>query len=108
MTKIVSPNELHDMLHGDDDIVVIDVLSPEYFRKQHLPKAINIPLDHLEELVTELIEHHRKIVVYCYNSECQASVQAAQKLVEMGYEDVADLEVGIEGYKQAGFAVTTY
>lgn len=108
MVQEISPQELHDMLHGDDDLIIIDVLAPEYFRKQHIPKAINIPLEHIEELTTELAEHHRPIVVYCYNSECQASPQAAEKLLEMGYENVVDLEVGIEGYKKAGFNVTTY
>ena len=107
VTNIVSPQELHDMLHSDEDVVVIDVLPPEYFRKQHIPKALNIPLDHLE-LVLEVIEHHRRIIVYCYNEECTASDKAVEKLIELGYENVADLAVGIEGYKHDGFSVITY
>jgi len=108
MVKEISPQELHDMLHGDDDVIVIDVLAPEYFRKQHIPKALNIPNEILEEVIHEIIEHHRPIVVYCYNTECQASPAAAKLLEELGYENVYDLEVGIEGYKQAGFNVTKY
>lgn len=108
MVQEISPQELHDMLHSDDDVILIDVLAPEYFRKQHIPKAINIPGEHIEALITEVAEHHRPIVVYCYNTECQASPTVAKQLKELGYEHVYDLEVGIEGYKKAGFAVTTY
>lgn len=46
--------------------------------------------------------------MFRYNEECAASDKAAEKLIELGYENVADLAVDIKGYKQAGFLITQY
>ncbi len=108
MVDVLTPKQVHELLTSDEDVVVIDVLGAEYFRKQHLPKAINIPLEVLESIVTDVVEHHRTVVVYCYDKGCHASDQAAATLKEMGYDHVFDLAEGIEGYKQAGFSVTEY
>ncbi len=43
-----------------------------------------------------------KLVFYCYNEQCSASHQAAQRAVEAGYKDVAVLPAGIMGWKKAG------
>ena len=77
------------------------------FRKQHLPGAINVPLDEVEETVPKITAKNQQLIVYCYDEECQASPKAAQTLEEMGY-DVIDLEQGIEGWKDAGLPVEEF
>lgn len=106
MVHEVSPEEVYDMLLSEDDVVIVDVLPSEYFRKQHLPKAINIPLENVDTIAPAVLEKKRKIIVYCYDRSCNASLKAAEKLLELGYEDVHDLDVGVEGYKAAGFSVS--
>jgi len=49
MTNSTSKTELENFLSNDDKLVIIDVRSYEEFNQQHLPKAINIPLDQLEK-----------------------------------------------------------
>ena len=105
MTTRISPQEVHESLRSDDDAVIIDVLPRGYFKKQHLPKAISIPEEEVPETVQKLFEKNRKLILYCYDADCLKSPHAAKKLEDLGYENVYDLEEGIEGYKQAGYEI---
>lgn len=107
MVETISPQELHDFMVNDDDIVLIDVLPHGYFRKQHIPKSINIPEDDAVQTITDLFDTQRKIILYCYDTDCLKSPHTAKRLEKKGFENVYDLEVGIEGYKEAGFSVVT-
>lgn len=105
MVQTLTPQEVQQSIHSADDAVIIDVLPRGYFKKQHLPKAISIPEDEVPETVEKLFEKRRKLILYCYDADCLKSPHAAKKLEELGYENVYDLEEGIEGYKQAGYDV---
>ncbi len=80
-----------------EDFVLINVLPPEEFRKDHIRTSINIPQGKPD--FTELVElaagaKDRPIVVYCANFDCPASTNAAKKLDEAGFERVYDYEGG--------------
>lgn len=49
----------------DKNTTIIDVRSPEEFSGQHVPGAINIPLDQLAARVAEIKALSQPIVVYC-------------------------------------------
>lgn len=108
MAQNISPEDLNEHLAHAPNAILIDVLSHGAFRKQHIPGAINVPLDQVEEIIPTITAKNQQLIVYCYDKDCSASPKAAQKLEEMGYEDVLDLEVGIEGWKQAGYPVQTF
>jgi rhodanese-related sulfurtransferase len=78
MTKFISKKELENLLSHDDKLVIIDVRSNEEFNQQHIPKAINIPIDHLE------VESKQFIPNVLYTTVCGKgggrSEQAAQLL----------------------------
>jgi phage shock protein E len=44
---------------------VIDVRTPEEFSRGHYPNAINIPLDNVQQRISEFIEMPKPIVAYC-------------------------------------------
>lgn len=44
---------------------IIDVRTPQEFASQHVPGAINVPLDQLPNQVEELKELPKPIVAYC-------------------------------------------
>ncbi len=68
-----------------------------------LPGAINIPHTEVDELAPEMLpEKSAHIVVYCSNSACQNSPQAARRLDAMGYENVYDYEAGKQDWVEAG------
>jgi rhodanese-related sulfurtransferase len=101
----ITPEELQDM-RDNDDPVIIDVLPHKYFRKQHIPGALNIEGDNLD-LAEQLLDKDRPIVVYCMDDQCGASPQAAKNLEAKGFKNVYDLPSGIEGWKEAGYPVQT-
>jgi phage shock protein E len=49
----------------DKNATIIDVRTAEEFADQHVPGAINIPLDQLFERIDELKGVSRPIVAYC-------------------------------------------
>jgi len=44
---------------------VIDVRTPEEFSERHYPNAINIPLDQVQQRISEFIDMPKPIVAYC-------------------------------------------
>ena len=99
----MSSTELYERIEsGAEDFIVVDVLSPEEYAKEHIPGAINIPLEHLETRAKELNKSHR-IIVYGNNHTNESSTAAAGILEEIGYHKVSDFDGGIHAWKRAGY-----
>lgn len=102
MVETISTGELEQKMENDGDFVLVDVLGEDHFEQEHLPGAVNIPLDQVGSEARERFDEDQEIVVYCKDEECSASPKAAEKLEALGFENVLDFEAGIEGWKQAG------
>lgn len=100
--EIISTRDLADLKDSKKDIVLIDVLSEESYRNGHIPDAVNIPLDQIGSEALEKFEKDQTIVVYCKSKSCDASPKAAEKLEKLGFEDVKDYSVGLNGWKASG------
>jgi rhodanese-related sulfurtransferase len=46
---------------------LIDVLPASVYREEHLPKAVNLPLESLDRESFRAIEPSRPLVVYCFD-----------------------------------------
>src|SRR3954454_1229515 len=68
---------------------LVDVLPVETFTQEHLPGAINIPLDKIDTAV-EKLDHTKPVVVYCYDYQCDLSPRAAHRLDQLGFAEVYD------------------
>ena len=101
--KTISATDLKAKLDKEEKFKLVEVLPHELFSKDHLPHAINIPINEIEERAPKELDKEEEIVVYCFDTACQASPNAAKKLMEMGYQKVVDFEAGKEGWKEAGF-----
>lgn len=67
---------------------LIDVRSPGEFSGQHLPGAVNMPVDRLGGLASKL-DPKAPIVLYCASGA--RSARARQALLAAGFEQVHDL-----------------
>src|SRR5919204_6208430 len=77
------------------DVTLVEALGPAYYEDAHLPGAINIPHDRVEELAPELLpDKSARIVVYCASGPCQNSEIATLRLGKLGYTNVADYHEG--------------
>jgi rhodanese-related sulfurtransferase len=62
----VEREELKTKLDRGDDFVLVEALPEKYYRRAHLPGAVNLPPDRVRELVTELLSgKDTEVVVYC-------------------------------------------
>lgn len=101
--QAINASTLHDKMKSEVRPVLINVLSRESYIARHIPGSINIPKDQIELAETVIPDKEQDIVVYCANSDCDASPQAAEKLLDMGYTSVWDFEEGLARWKQAGY-----
>ena len=74
------------------------------YEEAHLPGAINIPYDRVDELAPRLLPDKgaQIVFVYCSNSPCRSSAIASSRLSRLGYEDVRDYHEGKQDWIEAG------
>jgi phage shock protein E len=53
---------------ADQGAQLVEVLPASEYAEDHLPGAINLPLRRLEQQATEILDRHRAVVVYCWDS----------------------------------------
>jgi rhodanese-related sulfurtransferase len=101
----VTVDEL-DALLEEDDVRVVDVRSPEAFRRGHIPGSENVPFGDLPDRVEEL-DGDDRVVTVCPHGK--ASVQAARLVASYeGFDGrVESLAEGLEGWQEAGHDVET-
>lgn len=102
MVSTITTGELEHKIENKEDFVLVDVLGEDHFNEEHLPNAINIPLNQIGERALQELDEDDDIVVYCASTECQASPKAAEKLEKLGFQNVTDYEPGVKGWKEAG------
>lgn len=90
-------------LERGDPLVVVDALAPMYYAARHLPGAINITPERVDGLAASHIpDLDTEVVVYCASVSCDASVEVAERLVELGYRNVLHYSGGKRDWANAG------
>ncbi|VAW63938.1 Transcriptional regulator, ArsR family [hydrothermal vent metagenome] len=84
-------------------VTVIDVRPAEEFAAGHVPGAINVPPDELEQRLKSL-DSAQEVVAYCRGAHCILSFDAVEKLREQGVK-ASRLEEGFPEWKSAGYPV---
>lgn len=91
-----------ESMQENRDVNLVDVLSEDHFNEEHIEGAENIPLESIASEALNRFDKDEEIVVYCKDKDCSASPKAAEKLEQLGFENVKDYEVGLKGWKEAG------
>lgn len=81
---------------GEPALTILDVRDRDSFNKGHILGAMPMPLDRLSD-VAQTIDKARDI--YVYGGTDEDTVQAATKLGEAGFSNVARLRGGLEAWK---------
>ncbi|MEY2402955.1 MAG: hypothetical protein QOD38_506, partial [Acidimicrobiaceae bacterium] len=68
---------------------LVDVLPAETFRQEHLPDAVNLPIQEIEQ-ATERLDPAKPVIVYCYDYQCDLSPRGAHLLEHLGFSEVYD------------------
>jgi rhodanese-related sulfurtransferase len=103
MVRKITRDELKAALDRGEGLTLVEALPEQYYRKAHLPGALLLPHDQVDELAPTLLpDKDAAIVVYCANLPCQNSEIAAARLIELGYTDVRDYAEGKQDWIDAG------
>lgn len=97
---LISAEELHDMITGTDDFVLLDVRSPLEYEENHIKGSINIPVAELRTRHPELNKDKRTVIV-C--SSGNRSSLGASILMQHGFRDLTNIAGGMSGYSAAGY-----
>jgi rhodanese-related sulfurtransferase len=62
----ISREELKEKLKRGDRFFLLETLPEKYYRRIHLPGAMNLPPDRVREVVSQLVpDKNAEVVVYC-------------------------------------------
>lgn len=85
----VSAEEAQQIMKNESGYRIVDVRTPEEYASGHIPNAICIPNESIgKQPPTELSDKKQLLLIYCRSG--RRSKEAANKLVELGYENVVD------------------
>jgi rhodanese-related sulfurtransferase len=99
----ISRDQLWQKIETGEEFVLVDALAPMSFAHSHLPGAINLPPEWVEERgPTRIPDPSSEIVVYCASSTCDSSVDVGKRLVELGYRNVQHYVGGKKEWVETG------
>jgi hydroxyacylglutathione hydrolase len=84
------------------NIYIVDVRRQDEFRKGHIRKAKNIPLDGFKDRMNK-IPKKKDVLVYCDSGA--RSIRAVRYLEVAGHERILHMHQGLRGWKKAGYPV---
>lgn len=83
-----------------DAVTLVDVREPSEYAAQHIPGAVLVPLSRFSPAQIPVVQD-KKLVLYCRSGN--RSGQAAQRLLQAGFEDVTHLSGGLPDWVEKGF-----
>ena len=85
----ISQEEAARILEQEENILILDVRTPEEFAAGHIKGAVNLPNEDIgPQNLSLLPDRNQKILVYCRSGN--RSKQASQKLAELGYTGILE------------------
>lgn len=100
-----TPEETLQRLKSPELLALIDVREQQEFCRNHVLRASNAPLSHLEFLIPPLVPSRNVPVILMDGGDAEDThaLRAAGCLHEMGYKNVQLLDGGLSGWMRAGY-----
>src|SRR5512136_3486900 len=102
----VTHETLRAWMEEGRDLVIIDILPGDVYRKRHLPGAKNACVYEVvfpQQVEAIVPDRSREIVVYGSRIVSMDAVTAAEKLARLGYQRVHVLGGGLAAWQEAGY-----
>ncbi len=99
----VSPDDLKAHL-DDPKVIVVDVRTPAEYVQGHVPRAINLPLQEIENWYRDL-PRDRTVYLICRTGH--RSTKAAEFLKEKGFRNLRNVTGGTLAWIQKGYPLST-
>lgn len=98
----INTEELKDLFEKRTHFVLINVLSADAHKKEHICGSLNIPISVFEKKAPVILGKDEYIIVYCEGPLSKKSGKAVKILDELGFKRVARYEGGIADWKKGG------
>lgn len=96
----IDASEFYDQFEKNPEIHIVDVRKPGEHESSHIEKALNYPLDFIHQNEDEL-DKNQKHYIHCAGG--YRSVIASSILMNLGYEQLVDIQGGFGAIKNSGF-----
>ena len=100
----IAPEDVQRYREAGEDIVVIDLRTPEAFGAGHLPRARSLPLGEVRRRESEIPRTGRVVLYAGTPAEAAAAYRA---LRDAGHRNVMVLAGGLPAWVRLGFPVET-
>lgn len=85
----ISQEEAAKLMESMEDVIILDVRTPEEYKTGHIKGAVNLPNETIgKEDIPMLPRKDQTILVYCRSGN--RSKQASSKLAALGYTDIRE------------------
>ena len=84
---------------------LVEVTPAWLYKKEHLPQAVNIPLENMTAERTRSLRKDQAVIVYCTDFQCDLSARAAWRLESMGFQEVYRYTPGKADWLAAGWEI---
>ena len=98
--KLLSVEDLHDMIDGHVDFVLLDVRAPLEYEDNHIIGAINIPVAELRTRYEELNKDKTTVLICSSGNRSSLGVSI---LEQHGFKEIYNVAGGMTGYSAAGY-----
>lgn len=105
-SKEITTAGLEALIKAEADVAVFDARSGKYDDGKRIPGAKSLNAGSSEKEIAQAAPDKEQVIVtYCSNTKCPASAKLAERLRSMGYQNVIEYPVGIQGWIEAGHEV---
>ncbi len=98
----LNTEEAYEKIRGERAYYIVDVRRRDEFKKGHLRKAKNIPLDDFTNRLNK-IPRNKDVIIYCDMGS--RSIRAVRYLEVAGHERIYHMHEGMRGWRKAGHPV---
>lgn len=96
--KHLSVNQLIQMAESQTNVQIVDIRDPASFESNHIDNSTNLTNENLGRFISQA-DMDSPLVVVCYHGI--SSQNAAQYLIEQGFDDVYSLDGGYTAWHAA-------
>lgn len=100
----ISVAALHEILKTSEHFFLIDVREENEWQRGHIPKAIHLSMDIIEDHIERIVtDKSAQVILYCGKGLRSAVV--ADNLQKFGYGCVRSLQGGFSGWFRENFPI---
>lgn len=97
----ITIDELKKRMNQERPYVLADARDVDSYNSAHIPGAIPIPADEVDQLADNY-DRNLDIITYCGSYQCPASTAAAKEFLKKGFRNVWDYKGGLQEWQEQG------